>query len=204
MLFDSYKDLVPQKQNIYEAYSLLQNCYKKSGLVMVCGNGGSASDSEHIVGELMKGFNLKREIPSEKAALFDNIENGHYIASHLQSPLSAVSLVSQTSLITAYANDVAPDLVFAQQVFGYAKNPFDVLIALSTSGNSTNIVNAVKTAKALGIKSISITGELESTLSSISDVCIQLPKRTPFEVQELTLPLYHTLCAMLEAEFFGV
>lgn len=201
-LFSDYPSLQSLAADIHKAYELIENCYKNGGLVMTCGNGGSAADSEHIVGELMKGFNLKRELSEEEKARFCGIEGGKEIADSLQGALPAVSLVSQTSLISAFANDCSPDLVFAQQVFAYARTPFDVLIAMSTSGNSKNVVNAAKTAKAAGIRCIGITGESGGLLKEYCDTCIKLPKNTPYEVQELTLPLYHALCAMAEIEFF--
>lgn len=202
-LYTTYPALLPQKEAIRQAFGLLLTCAANRSLIMVCGNGGSAADSEHIVGELMKGFNLRRELNEAEKAKFAGIENGEDIAAKLQGAIRAVSLVSQVGVISAYANDVDASLVFAQQVWGYASSPDDVLIALSTSGNSLNIVNAVKTAKAAGIKSIAITGEKESRLSALADVTVRLPAHTPFEVQEFTLPVYHALCAALETELFG-
>lgn len=202
-LFSSYPALEVCKDDIYAAFGLLLTAAKKKALIMACGNGGSAADSEHIVGELMKGFNLMRPLSEKEKKAFDGIENGEYIADKLQGAIKAVSLVSQSGLISAFANDIDPSLVFAQQVWGYASSPDDVLIALSTSGNSKNVVNAAKTARAAGIKTLAVTGEKESALSSLADVTVKLPARTPFEVQELTLPVYHALCAALEAELFG-
>ncbi len=197
-----YPGLADCFDDVFSAFKLIHNCYLRGGKVLICGNGGSASDSEHIVGELMKGFNLKRPLTSDEKRYFEGIEGGSEIAAHLQRALPAISLVSQTSLITAFMNDVDPSLVFAQQVFAYAEKEDDVLIALSTSGNSANIINAAKTARAKGIKTISITGENASSLTAFSDVCIRVPRHTPYEVQELTLPIYHALCAMVEAEMF--
>lgn len=202
-LFDTYPILENNKTEIEAANRLIIDCYKNGGKVLVCGNGGSAADSEHIVGELMKGFNLKRPLSEEIRQKFADFEDGAYIADTLQTPLRAISLVSHTGLMTAFSNDCDADLIFAQQVLGYGdKN--DVLIALSTSGNSKNVVYAAETAKALGLKVLSITGGKESRLSALSDVTVKLPKYTPFEVQELTLPVYHALCASVEAEFFEV
>lgn len=202
-LFDTYPILENNKTEIEAANKLLVDCYKNGKKVLVCGNGGSAADSEHIVGELMKGFNLKRPLPEEIRQKFTNFEDGAYIAETLQMPLRAVSLVSHTGLMTAFSNDCDADLIFAQQVLGFGDEN-DVLIALSTSGNSKNVVFAAETAKALGLKVLSITGGKESRLSALSDVTVKLPKHTPFEVQELTLPVYHALCASVEAEFFEV
>ncbi|MDR1629104.1 MAG: SIS domain-containing protein [Oscillospiraceae bacterium] len=201
-LLDTYPVLEMCRDAVLEAYDLLLACYQNGGKVLVCGNGGSAADSEHIVGELMKGFNLRRPLSAEQKARFSSVEGGDAIAEKLQGALPAISLVSQVGLITAFSNDVDPSLIFAQQVFAYAGDGHDVLIALSTSGNSANVVNAVVTAKVVGTKTIAITGEHESRLSATADVCIRTPACTPYEVQEFTLPIYHALCAMLEAELF--
>ncbi len=201
-LFKDYPVLDCAKTSILQSFDLLLDCYNNGGKTLCCGNGGSAADSEHIVGELMKGFNLRRPLTTEEKALFNEIENGAYIADKLQSPLRSIALTAHSGLISAFANDVDPALVFAQQVWGYADAPADVLIALSTSGNSKNVVEAAKTAKVKGIRVLSITGGKDSKLTSLSDVCIQLPAYTPYEVQELTLPVYHALCAALEAKFF--
>ena len=200
-LFESYPALAGCKADIETACEMLIECYKNNKKVLVCGNGGSAADSEHIVGELMKGFNLKRPMPDELKKKFAGFENGEHIADTLQMPLRAISLVSHTGLMTAFSNDCDADLIFAQQVLGFG-NGNDVLIALSTSGNSKNVVYAAETAKALGLKVLSVTGGKDSKLSALSDITVKLPKYTPFEVQELTLPVYHALCAAVEAEFF--
>lgn len=202
-LFKDYPALDCAKDSIIKSFELLLDCYKNNGKTLCCGNGGSAADSEHIVGELMKGFNLRRPLTKEEKVLFETVENGADIANKLQSPLRSIALTAHSGLISAFANDVDPALVFAQQVWGYADAPHDVLIALSTSGNSKNVVEAAKTAKVKGIRILSITGGKDSKLTSLSDVCIQLPAYTPYEVQELTLPVYHALCAALEAAFFN-
>lgn len=201
-LYSDYPVLKKAENEINSAYKLLLKCAEENAFVYCCGNGGSAADSEHITGELMKGFILKRPLPEKEKVLFDGIENGREIASKLQKGIRCISLVSQTGVISAFANDIDPALIYAQQVYAYAKDPNDVLIALSTSGNSINIVNAVKAAKAAGIKSISITGEKDSKLSEISTVTIKLPTTVTYEVQELTLPVYHALCAAVESAMF--
>ena len=150
----------------------------------------------------MKGFILKRPLSEEEKQKFDGIENGRCIADKLQKGIKCISLVSQSGVISAFANDIDPSLVFAQQVYAYASDENDVLIALSTSGNSLNIVNAVKAAKAAGIKAISITGCRDSLLSELSDVTIKVPTSITYEVQEFTLPVYHALCAAVEAAMF--
>lgn len=201
-LYKTYPTLLPCRDSIEQAFKALTECAKAKATVLVCGNGGSAADSEHIVGELMKGFNLKRPLSSEQKKLFNDIPDGEAFADKLQCGIRAISLVSQTGLITAFSNDIAADMIFAQQVFAYAQRSEDVLIALSTSGNSKNVVNSVYAAKAAGIRSVAITGENDSKLSEYSDITIKLPAHTPFEVQELTLPVYHALCAAVEAEMF--
>ena len=202
-LYKDYPVLSENRSDIEEAFALLTACARENAFIYCCGNGGSAADSEHITGELMKGFILKRPLRAEEKARFADIENGEDIASKLQRAIRCISLVSQSGVISAFANDIDPSLVYAQQVYAYAKSEHDVLIALSTSGNSLNIVNAVKAARAAGIKTVSITGEKESRLSALSDVTIKLPTTVTYEVQELTLPVYHALCAALEAEIFG-
>ena len=202
-LYKDYPALEKNREDIKKAFDILFKCAEDGAFVYCCGNGGSAADSEHITGELMKGFILKRPLPPEEKARFKGFENGDEIANKLQKGIRCISLVSQSGLISAFANDIDPALVYAQQVYAYAKSSNDVLIALSTSGNSLNVVNAVKAAKAAGIKALSITGEKESKLSAISDVTIKLPTSVTYEVQELTLPVYHALCAAVEAAMFG-
>ena len=201
-LFAAYPALQPQHQEIENAFRLLLQCAKANATVLVCGNGGSAADCEHIVGELMKGFWLKRPLPPVEKEKFRAISGGEAIADHLQGGIKAISLVSQTGLISAFANDVDASLVYAQQVHAYADKPEDVLIALSTSGNSLNVVNAAIAAKATGMKVVSITGSSGGRLADYADTAIRLPAETPAPVQELTLPVYHALCAMLEAAMF--
>lgn len=202
-LYETYPALNGCRNEIEKAYSLLCDCARADATILICGNGGSAADSEHITGELMKGFNLKRELSPSETERFADTENGEYIASRLQRAIRAISLTSQQGVISAFANDVDASLVFAQQVYAYAQKNEDVLIALSTSGNSLNVVNAAKTAKAMNIKSLAITGESGGKLSGICDVCIRLPANRPYSVQEYTLPVYHALCAALEEEMFG-
>ncbi len=202
MLFINYPALLPLREDLSKAYHMLRKCVVAGAQIMVCGNGGSAADSEHIVGELMKGFWLRRPLSSEDRDKFREFPGGEEIAGKLQYGIRAISLVSQSGLISAFANDVDPDLVFAQQVFAYAQSKWDLLIALTTSGNSQNVVNAAKTAKAAGIGVLSITGASGGEIAAFSDAVIRLPKKTPAEVQELTLPVYHALCAMLEADNF--
>ena len=203
-LFTRYPALLTCKDEIAEAYDILKTCYTNHGKVLICGNGGSASDSDHIVGELMKGFLLRRPVAdaekNELCAKYGDI--GIYLASNLQGALPAINLTAQSAIQTAFANDVAPDMVFAQQVYGYA-NAGDVVIGLSTSGNSANVVNAAMIAKHKNASVISMTGIGGGKLNTLSDVCIKVPEKETFKIQELHLPVYHALCAMIETHFFG-
>ena len=196
--YERYPELEPQKDNIEEAINILEDCFKNNGKILVCGNGGSSSDAAHITGELMKNFREKRPL-NEKLADKINKEFDEEVSNKLQLGIPCIDLTAQSALLTAFANDVDPDYIFAQQVVGYSKNnPNDVVLALSTSGNSKNIVNAVKVAKALGLKTISLTGKNESKLSKLSTICIKAPETETFKVQEYHLPIYHYICIELE------
>ena len=198
-----YPALAVCEKDIQKAFELIGKSYKNNGKLLVCGNGGSAADSGHIVGELMKGFMLKREIPEEiKQKIYKMAPNGAYICQNLQGALPAVSLVSEFPLITAFANDMAADMIFAQQVYGHGKAG-DCLICISTSGNAKNVLYAAETAKAIDMNTIALTGELGGDLKKICDVSICAPSNVTPEIQEYHLPIYHTLCMMLEEEFFG-
>lgn len=197
-LIERYPSLSVCKDLIVESCEELVKCYKNGGKLLVCGNGGSAADSEHIVGELMKGFILPRKISSDLANKISDDE----LCSVLQCGLPTISLVSQTALSTAFSNDQLPTAVFAQQVLGYGKKG-DALLCISTSGNSLNCVYAAKVAKALDMKVISLTGEKDSKLKELSDVTIQAPSKETFKIQEYHLPIYHAICLALENEFFG-
>lgn len=198
-----YPQLEVCKEDIIKAFFILKQTYEDGGKVLICGNGGSASDSEHIVGELMKGFMLKRSLSKEHrdklTAAFN--EDGQYLADNLQGALPAISLVSQTSLAYAFINDVAPDMVFAQQVYGYGRAG-DALIGLSTSGNSKNVVNAIKVAKVFGLRIVGMTGEKGGVMKKLCDVTIKVPASETYKIQEYHLPIYHVLCMMIEMEFF--
>lgn len=183
---------------------MLEATYARDGQVLVCGNGGSAADSEHIVGELMKGFARPRPI---SAAVRDQLEaaapdTGGYLADHLQGALRTISLVSQTSLTTAFSNDVAPDMAFAQQVFGYGR-PGDVLWAISTSGNSKNVVHAAHVARARGLGTLAFTGLEGGDLAACADVAVRVPFTDTASIQESHIVVYHALCLALETRFFG-
>lgn len=201
-LYKRYPQLGCIRQDIQRAYEILERCYIKQGKVLICGNGGSAADADHIVGELMKGFYYNRPLTKGQKLKFQETQGDwEYLTENLQQALPAISLCGHTALITAFANDVNADMIFAQQVYGYGK-PEDVLLALSTSGNSKNVVNAVKVAKTLGMESIGITGTGGGAMKRLCSLCICVPAEVTAQVQEFTLPIYHTLCAMLENTFF--
>jgi D-sedoheptulose 7-phosphate isomerase len=202
-LFERYPCLCACEKDIDAARELICETYRRGGTVYVCGNGGSCSDSDHIVGELMKGFLLRRELSAADTAKFaEMFEDGAEFAANLQGALPAVSLTAQTAILSAFANDVEPDMVYAQLVYGYAREN-DLVIGLSTSGNSKNVVNAIKAAKFRGAKTLSMTGMKESKLSAMSDVTVRVPETETFKIQELHLPVYHYLCAAVEEEFFA-
>ncbi|MBL7110673.1 MAG: SIS domain-containing protein [Bacteroidales bacterium] len=204
-LFHNYPVLAQCEADILAAFELIRSSYQTGGKLLVCGNGGSAADAEHMVGELMKAFNLRRPLPEDIKRNFTESygEDGEYLANRLQSALTAISLVSQSSLTTAIINDESADLVFAQQVIGYGAAG-DVLIAISTSGNSKNVLNAVYTARVKGLKVVGLTGEKGGKLKDHCDVSIRVPAGETPRIQELHVPVYHTLCAMLEDYFFGI
>lgn len=192
------------KEEIQKAADCLIKCYLNGGKVLVCGNGGSSSDSSHIVGELMKGFEHKRPVGESLKKKLSDIgeERGIYLAGKLQQGLPAISLTSNSALITAVANDMDADLIFAQQVTGYGKAG-DVLIAISTSGNSQNIVDAIITAKAKGLFVIALTGKSGGKMKMFCDILLNVPEINTAFIQELHLPVYHTLCRLVENNFFG-
>lgn len=204
ILVQRYPQLESCQEDILKAYQILEEAYSAGRKLLVAGNGGSASDSEHIVGELMKEFKLKRKI---YAAQIDRLmkidaEMGTVLADHLQGTLPAISLVGEPSLTTAFMNDAVPVLIFAQQVNGLGKAG-DVFLGISTSGNSKNVLYAVVAAKSKGLKVIGLTGQNENKLEEFADVCIHVPETETYKIQELHLPVYHCLCLMLEEKFFG-
>lgn len=203
-LIERYPLLDYCQNDLHEAYSILEAAYANGRKLLVAGNGGSAADSEHIVGELMKEFKLKRKVYGEQAEELLHIspELGKVLADNLQGALPAISLTGHSALTTAFMNDSEPELVFAQQVNGYGK-PGDVFLGISTSGNSRNILYAAVTAKSKGLKVIGLTGKRENKLQYYSDVCIHVPETETYKIQELHLPVYHCLCLMLEDKFFG-
>ena len=204
-LFERYPELLACEADIDRALALMIETYENGGKILVCGNGGSCSDAQHIVGELMKGFLLKRPMSAAQKKAFEaalGAEEAEAFASRLQRGLPAIALDGQSALMTAYLNDADPDYVYAQEVFGYGKKE-DLLIGISTSGNSKNVVLAMKAAKALGIRGIALTGAKESKLSALATATVRVPSTETFKIQELHLPVYHYLCAAIEEKFFG-
>ncbi len=204
ILCERYPALKSAKKEIVKAYFLIEDSYENGGKLLVAGNGGSAADAEHIVGELMKGFKLPRKTDEEFAdkLVKENEELGTVLAKNLQGALPAIALDGHLALSTAYMNDCEPLLCFAQQVNGYGKTT-DVFLGISTSGNSKNVLYAATTAHAKGMMVIGLTGAKSSKLEQMSDVCIKVPQTETYMIQELHLPVYHCLCLMLEERFFG-
>lgn len=204
LLVERYPSLESARNDIVAAYLLLEESYENGGKLLVAGNGGSAADAEHIVGELMKGFKLPRKPEADFAEKLveENQELGSVLAENLQGALPAIALDGHPALSTAYMNDCEPLLCFAQQVNGYGKSG-DVFLGISTSGNSKNVLYAATTAHAKGMKVIGLTGAKDSKLKEMSDVCIKAPQTETYMIQELHLPIYHCLCLMLEDKFFA-
>lgn len=202
-LMERYPVLAPIRETVFAAYEAMRESYENGGKLMVAGNGGSCSDSEHIVGELMKGFVKRRPVSGDFAEALAKAdpERGPELAAKLQGGLAAIALTGHTGLSTAYANDVDANLVFAQQLCGYGKAG-DVFMGLSTSGNSGNILYAMAVAKAKGIKTIVLTGRDGGAMGRAADIAVIVPENETYRIQELHLPIYHALCLMLEEHFF--
>ena len=200
-LIKKYPVLQASKDEIWDAYEVLLECYKNGGKVLICGNGGSAADCDHIVGELMKGFMKKRPIDASLAKAID--ADGEAFSDKLQGGLPAINLTAHAALVAAVGNDLGGDVVYAQQVMGYGRAG-DVLLGISTSGNADNVSKAVRVAKAMGMKTIGLTGIGGGKLYSLCDVTIRVSADSTPDIQELHLPVYHALCSMIESEFFTV
>lgn len=203
-LFERFQKLNSCEEEIKSAVELIVDCYKNNGKILICGNGGSASDSLHIVGELMKSFILPRKLKNDYQEKIKEMfpENAEYFIENLQETLPAISLVSETALTTAYSNDNSADLCFAQQVLGHGNNN-DILITISTSGNSKNVIYASQIAKIKDMKIISLTGRDGGKLKNLSDININVEEQETFIIQEYHLPIYHALCLAVENEMFG-
>ena len=204
LLIERYPALEVCRQDIVEAYLVMEECYEHDGKLLIAGNGGSAADSEHLAGELMKRFKTPRPVPQEFADKLMEIDSirGANLAKNLERGLMAIPLVAHEALTTAYINDVDGLGVFAQQLYGFGR-PGDVFLGISTSGNSKNIMSATVVARAIGIKIIGLTGESGGELAHVADVTIRVPESDTYKIQELHLPVYHCLCLMLEDRFFG-
>ncbi len=204
-LIERYAVLAVCKEEITAARNILISCYENGGKLLLCGNGGSCADCEHIAGELMKGFLKMRLLPDElKNEMEQNCPQlDGELLNRIQGGLPAIPLTGFAALNSAFCNDVDPELVYAQPLMALAEKN-DVLVAISTSGNSKNVVNAAKVAKGLGIKVVALTGASGGVLKELADVCIRVPETETFKVQELHLPVYHFLCAEIEKYFFNI
>ena len=203
-LLERYPVLSVCAKDIEKAYLIIEEAYKNDHKLLIAGNGGSAADSEHIAGELMKRFKIPRPVPTEFAEKLKAIDpaRGEGLANNLERGLMAIPLVAHEALSTAYINDVDGLGVFAQQLYGFGREG-DVFLGISTSGNSKNVMNATVVARALGIKVVGLTGAKDGELADVADVAIKVPGNETYMIQELHLPVYHCLCLMLEDRFFG-
>lgn len=204
LLIERYPKLEVSRSDIEKAYLILEEAYMRGHKLLIAGNGGSAADSEHIAGELMKRFRIARPVPESFAEKLREIDpiRGDNLAKNLERSLMAIPLVAHEALTTAYINDVDGLGVFAQQLYGFGRRG-DVFLGISTSGNSRNVMSATVVARALGIKVIGLTGEDGGELGKVADVTIRVPERETYMIQELHLPVYHALSMMLEDRFFG-
>ncbi|MCL2186305.1 MAG: SIS domain-containing protein [Treponema sp.] len=202
-LIQRYPQLETAKDNINAAFELIKESYKKGGKLLIAGNGGSASDAEHIAGELMKTFAKKRTLPDYFISEIKKVDSdiSEYLLPKMQPGLPAIALSGHASLNTACINDIDGNITFAQQVYGYGKEE-DVLLGISTSGNSKNVLYACAVAKAKKLKIIGLTGEGGGRLKQFADICICVPETETYKIQELHLPVYHIICMMLEDYFF--
>lgn len=202
-LMTRYPVLETIRQQILDAYQMIETCYEHGGKLLIAGNGGSCADAEHIVGELMKGFKKSRPVSEEmrERLCAEDEEYGQILAESLQEGLPAIALNNHAALNTAFSNDMDANMIYAQQMCGYGM-PGDVFLGISTSGNSKNVDYAVTTAKAKGVKVIGLTGKDGGKLGSRADVAVIVPEMETFKIQELHLPIYHALCLLLEEHFF--
>ena len=192
------------RKDIMDAYFVLENCFEHEGKLLIAGNGGSAADAEHIAGELMKRFKIPRPVSTDFSIKLKEIDvqRGSILSQNLEKGFMTIPLTGQDALSTAYLNDVGGSCIFAQKVYGFG-HAGDVFLGISTSGNSENIIVACITAKALGMKTIGLTGQTGGELAKYADICIKAPATDTFIIQEMHLPIYHCLCLMIEEHFFG-
>ncbi|MBQ7175634.1 MAG: SIS domain-containing protein [Lachnospiraceae bacterium] len=203
-LVTRYPSLAGQKAEIAKAYEILKNCYDRGGKLLIAGNGGSCADSEHIVGELMKGFCKKRPLPADLLARIAaaDPDPDERLASKLQQGLPAIALTGHNALSTAFVNDVDAEYAFAQQIVGYGRQG-DVFLGITTSGNSRNVLRAAAVAKAMELQVIALTGRDGGRIRGLADCAVIVPEQETFKIQELHLPVYHALCLMLEETYFS-
>lgn len=204
LLIERYPVLEDCRQSIIDAYQVMEDCYSHDGKLLIAGNGGSAADSEHIAGELMKRFETPRPVPAEFAEKLRKVDpvRGEELSRNLERGLMAIPLVAHEAMTTAYINDVDGYGVFAQQLYGFGR-PGDVFLGISTSGNSKNVMSATVVARALGIKVVGLTGAKGGELAKVADVAVKVPQTRTYMIQELHLPVYHCWCLMLGDHFFG-
>ena len=205
LLCERYPKLEACKEDIIRAYEIMEEAYINDHKLLIAGNGGSAADSEHIAGELMKRFKTPRPVPKKFAERLKEVDpqRGENLAKNLEQGLMAIPLVAHEALTTAYINDVDGLGVFAQQLYGFGRSG-DVFLGISTSGNSKNVMSATVVARALGIKVIGLTGAKGGELADVADVAIKVPESETYMIQELHIPVYHCLCLLLEDRFFGI
>ncbi|MFZ2654742.1 MAG: SIS domain-containing protein [Victivallales bacterium] len=204
-LYQRYPELKEIEYSISEAFSILKNSIEKEGTVFTCGNGGSASDADHIVGEFLKSFMIRRKATGkfkEDALKIFGQDDGGKICDGLEDGIRAIALNSNPAFVTAFSNDSSPFMVYAQQLYVLGRKG-DVLIGISSSGNAVNVLNALKVAKIKGITSILMTGSGEGKCTRFADCCIKVPSDKTYVIQEYHLPVYHALCAMIEEHFYG-
>ena len=202
-LMERYPALSTIRTDIEAAYRALSDCFASGGKLLVCGNGGSAADADHIVGELMKGYLKRRPVPDEVQVRLRAADStlGPALAEHLQGALPAVNLTAGSALLSAFGNDVRPELAYAQAAFGHGRKG-DVLLGISTSGNASNVRSALVVGRAVGMTTIGLTGRGGGAMAGLCDILVAVPASRTFEIQELHLPIYHCLCAMVEDRFF--
>lgn len=201
-LFERFPELCPESGNFHHLYSILKNLFFKRKTLFLCGNGGSASDAEHIAGELMKNFKLKRKHREEVERDFEKILGEDNVLNRLQPGFRAISLIGHPALSSAYINDMDPLMVYAQQLYVLG-TPGDAVLGISTSGNAENVYNTFKTARGIGIQTLLLTGLNHGRCEKFADAVFHAPSKETYRIQEYHLPVYHTLCLMLEEEFYG-
>jgi D-sedoheptulose 7-phosphate isomerase len=204
LLCDRYPSLLPLRSTIFDAAGMIIECYSGGGKLLICGNGGSSTDADHFAAELMKSFESQRPLDeSLKKRLYEiSATRGRFLGNMLEHSLPAISLPSNTALATAVSNDIDPSLIYAQQVIGYGEEG-DILIGISTSGNSRNVVDACITAKALNLNVMGISGKTGGKMKQYCDLLVNVPETRTAWVQELHLPVLHAICLIVENHFYS-